>query len=153
MDKWKRGSFTVEAALLVPMLVYVMVAMLYVDFCLYDRVVGSGICCQAAWQLHMAEESDETEMQRRMEAALSDSLLCSSVCGTDCSVNDIYIRTDCTVAMEIPLPGLEWVLGNVTGYETEHTAVVSGLASMTVFRKLCAAEDGAAETESAGTVQ
>lgn len=146
MDKWRRGSFTVEAALLVPVLVYLMIAMVYIDFWLFDQVAAQGLCCQAAWQLHMAEGEDAGEMRAEEMAldlnhALQRAVICGEVLETECSTNGLYSRAECGIGMNIPLRSIRWVLGNDDGYESAHAATVSGLASMTMFRKLCAAEE------------
>lgn len=140
MHKWRNGSFTVEAALLVPLLVYLMIAMLYMDFWLFDQVAAQGLCCQATWQIHSSEETDVQEMEARLEMTLKRAMLSGQVIETDCTVNDLYSRTECRIGMEIPLRSVRWVLGSDSGYESTHTTTVSGLASMTVFRRLCAAE-------------
>ena len=151
MDKWRNGSFTVEAALLVPMLVYLMLAMVYIDFWLFDQVAAQGLCCQAAWQLHVAENEDTEEIKAEemavdLEYALQRAVICGEVIKTDCSSSDLYSRAECQIRMNIPLRSIRWVLGNEEGYESAHAATVSGLASMTVFRKLCAAEDAGEES-------
>lgn len=146
MDKWRNGSFTAEAALLVPLLIYLMVAMIYIDFWLFDQVAAQAICYQAAWQMHIAETEAE-DMTERLEAALERAVLSGEVLEADCSVNDIYSRAECRIGMEIPLYSIQWVLGNGSSYESAHTATVSGLASMTVFRKLCEAQRTREEEE------
>ncbi len=140
MDPWRKGSFTAEAVLLVPLLVYLMIAMVYMDFWLFDQMAAQGLCCQAAWQMHISEETTVQEMEVRLGYALEKALLSGKVTETDCSINDLYSRAECRIGMEIPFGSVRWVLGHDSGYESVHRTAVSGLASMTVFRKLCTAE-------------
>ncbi len=147
---WKRGSFTVEAALLVPLLLYLMLAIIYINFWLFNQVAAQGLCCQAAWQLHRKETVNEeelegVEMTLRLENGLEKAVICTEVVKTECSINALYTMAECRIEMNIPLYGVRWVLGIENGYESEHRATVSGIGSMTVFRKLCAVENAEKE--------
>lgn len=97
--------------------------------------------------MHMAAEMEAEDMPLRLEMALERAVLLGEVLEVHCSVNDVYSRAECCIGMDIPLQTVQWILGNQSGYESAHTTTVSGLASMTVFRKLCEAENTREEEE------
>lgn len=48
MTKIKKGSFTIEAALLMPLLLMVLMGVLYLDFFVHDRAWLTSAACEAA---------------------------------------------------------------------------------------------------------
>lgn len=133
MDKWKAGSFTVEAAFLVPLLIYLMVGVIYIDFWLFNQVTAQAVCCQAAWQMSTGDTED---MEQRLLKRLETALLSADILRAESNYNILYHSASCEIRIEIPFPGIQWVLGETSGYQCVYTSTVSHLADVTIFRKL-----------------
>lgn len=130
-----RGSLTVEAVLLTPLLIYLMIGLIYLDFWLYDQVTAEALCCQAAWVLE-CEEEEEAEVTEHLNQLLSGNLLADKMVAASCSRNMIWSQADCTLVSQIPFAGVRSLLGGTAGYSREHRSIVSNLADVTMFRKL-----------------
>ena len=56
MKKLKKGSFTIEAALLMPLILMVLMGLLYLDFFVHNRAWLTAAACESA---HMRRQSVE----------------------------------------------------------------------------------------------
>lgn len=75
---WK-GSFTVEAALLMTMIIPVLVSLIYAAFYLHDGAVLQGIACEiSAMGSNLAQEKDREDRLNRAK----DQLVSSRLLGT-----------------------------------------------------------------------
>lgn len=74
---WMRGSFTVEASLLMTIILPVLVALIYTGFYIHDSAILQGAACEvAAMGSNLAMEEDrESILYRKMEELKTGRLL------------------------------------------------------------------------------
>lgn len=81
---YSRGSFTVEAAVIVPLLVFMIAALISLCFFVHDRVWYTGAACEAALAANMAEDA-AGEAQERVEQRLADHVIPGALPDADVS--------------------------------------------------------------------
>ncbi len=140
-----QGSMTVEAALLIPLLVYLLLAVIYLDFWQYDCTVAQALCSQTVWQLQY-EEKEAEPLSDRLTEKLRQVLLTDALEDGMCKHTLLYSQAECGLRMKIPLSGVKELLGNTAGYETTCRGVVSSVVTSTVFRKMSGFSKGEEET-------
>lgn len=112
-----RGSFTLEAALLMTLLLPVLFSLIYASFFLHDRTILQGAACEvAAMVSNLTEEKDE---QSRLEK-LKDGLISSRLLGTKGTGGSLRRSKDqVSVSYQgnFPIPGLTAKLFGKRVYE------------------------------------
>lgn len=101
-----QGSFTVEAALLMAILLPVLVSVIYLSFCLHDRAVLQGISCEiGAMGSNLRQEKKAEAMLNEKQRALTENRLL----GTKNIVKSLSVsdnRVSVTFSGSYPFPGL-----------------------------------------------
>ena len=66
MRKIKKGSFTIEAALLMPLVLMILIGVLYLDFFVHDRAYLTAAAYEAAVSGSMEGYKKKGNMKRRI---------------------------------------------------------------------------------------
>lgn len=135
-EQWYAGSMTVEAAIGIPVLVYVLLAVVYLNFWQYDRMVTQAYCTLAAWQMQYELQAKE-QMSGRLGEKLVQGLLTDVLEQTVCTKHMLYSQAECSLRMEIPLSGIPVWAGMATGYQKTCRGIVAHGVTASVFRNLC----------------
>jgi len=92
MKTLKRGSFTVEAALLMPIIIFMIVSLVYLGFYLHDKAVtkfAADYMAVKICQLY-ANELDINTSQINYDKLLSRNILSDLIVNIDADLQDIY---------------------------------------------------------------
>lgn len=126
LNKKIRGSITVEAALLIPVVNFILIAVLIISMMYHDKCVVREIAQQAISANKGGNKSEESIRQTIINTA-SGQVLASRI--TKATV-DIGV-TDITAQVYMDNPWLDYILGNsyditvnVAGYKTKGVGVV-----------------------------
>lgn len=105
-NKWKKGSFTLEAALLMTIILPVLTAIIYMGFYVSDSGTAQGIVCELA--AAGGDLSEEQDVQSNLENR-KKMLITSRFLGMECgkaSVNRETNRVSAEIAGDFYIPGL-----------------------------------------------
>lgn len=72
--RWRCGSFTVEAAVVVPLTVFLIAALIGLTFLAHDRMWYTGAACEAALAANAAEDK-EAAARRKIEQKKEERIL------------------------------------------------------------------------------
>lgn len=104
MRKWMKGSYTIEAALLLPVIVMALLLILYISCYLYDcclieksvrAVTLRGVCYQGS------DKKCKKYMENEWKELTNGKLLGSSVSKLDITVNAVYIKVSCNTEFKL----------------------------------------------------
>ncbi len=102
--KWMKGSYTVEAALLLPVIVIALLSILYIscymyDCCLVEKSIHAvtlrGVCYQGS------DKKCKKYMQNEWKKLTNDKLLGSKVSEVDITVNAVYVKVSCKTEFKL----------------------------------------------------
>ena len=103
--KERKASYTIEAALIFPFILTVIVLIIYTGFYLHDRAVLDAICFEAALRGSEVrlEDADIYAVTRNMtELLLKDSLLATKNLDTKIEVTSDQVSVTCIGELNIP---------------------------------------------------
>lgn len=115
-DRRMRGSFTVEASVLLPVIIFIMIAMLYYICFLHDCAITESYSIRAAEAALARQEFEGLTGQPAAADQLQDKVIMSSVSGPSVSAAPFSLMAvfrslksyrsadaQCSVSMQIPV--------------------------------------------------
>ena len=133
MKKALRGSYTIEAALVFPLIMGVIVFLIYMSFFLHDMAVMKSCAYQAALKGSLIRTSTfdmETEAQKAAEYNIRGLLLATEEVKTDVSVSGKKVTVSYSGRLKIPqgilfmrIAGTESIIVEGTGTAYQKDAI------------------------------
>ena len=136
-----RGSFTVEAAVIVPLTMFIVVTFIYMAFYLHDRVIMS--CIGAGYILENAADYSGSlaDIQEDTEEMLKSRLIIADKISVSVSEDDgAALSSSAKIAM--PFPFITDIMGS-SAEDIESTVNISMLDGRKTLLKYKAIADGA----------
>lgn len=139
--KWKKGSFTIEVSIVMPIIVIVVVMVIYISFFLYNRCIITQKSYIAAFRGSMYEEGvtdpvlDKIEYIERENNSLYENKLIAAQGGhTDYDIQNKSI-TVCTKAyIKVPFSLLLKEQGFYNGWKIEEQKKVNIIKEIQFIR-------------------
>lgn len=109
-----QASFTVEASFVMPMIFYIVFALLYTAFYLYDMTVLQSSLAECVWEQDAQEgyvfsssqkKQERREIEERFKKKTAQSLRVLDVENIKVSAETLYYQIDVSVRLRITLPG------------------------------------------------
>lgn len=99
-----RGSFTVEASLIMTILLPVLAAILYLGFCDHDRGILMGAACEiaAAADNNLWKKNPGNGLDRKASSLAKQHLLCTRNIKTQVSVGEDQVRVSYSGSFSLP---------------------------------------------------
>ena len=99
-----RGSFTVEASLIMTILLPVLAAILYLGFCDHDRGILMGAACEitATADNMLWKKNPGNGLDRKASSLAKQHLLCARNVKTQVSVSEDHVRVSYSGSFSLP---------------------------------------------------
>ena len=109
-----QAGFTVEASFIMPLVFYIIFALLYVAFYLYDMTVLQGCLAESVWEQNVQEgylfstaqkKQEKQEIENRFIEKTARSLHVLEIENIKVSAEMLYFQIEISVRLHITLPG------------------------------------------------
>lgn len=111
MMRSAKGSFTVETALLFPLIMTSIIVVIYMSFLIHDRTVMSVACYQAAMRAARITDKNvdvKDKAEKACRELTEDRLISTRISKIDASVNSGQVELCCNGNFIIP-DGVIWI--------------------------------------------
>lgn len=126
--KGLKGSYTVEAALIMWVLIFSVWSVVMLAVCQYDKIVLESIAAKKSWELAWREEE---ELRREIWKTSEEKMFGARVLEIEISKGLLTTEVNCSAEFEMPIPGI-WKL-------------VSGKKQILFYAEICCGHPQAAE--------
>ena len=100
----QKGSFTIEASLLIPIVTFVILILMQISFFLYNRETVTVLAAQAALQGVQMEQEGKNSIQKKLENFLAketgERLLFVDKVAWDVSVTPVSVKVSITLSQK-----------------------------------------------------
>lgn len=144
MKRGLKGSYTVEAALIFPFIMTVIVFLIYISFFLHDRAVMSSCAYQAALKASLVRTSPDDMEKAAIKAAaysIEGLLLATDEVKTDVKVSGKKVTVSYSGTLKIPQSILFFPIDGSEGISVEGTATAAQKDAIEFIRSCRAAEN------------
>lgn len=147
--KGLKGSYTVEAALIMWILVISVWSVVMLAVCQYDRIVLESISANKSWELAWREEE---ELRREIWRTAEEKMFGAKVLEIQIRKGLLTTEVNCCAAFEIPIPGI-WKLVSGKKQILFHTETCCGHPQAAEAVRILYAWKGRGEEQDDGPLQ
>lgn len=124
--EYLKGYFTVEASMLVSVILCILVFIIYLTFFLYDRAILTGAAYQAALagsrMYDKTREEIEAEVEELTDAIVEGKLL---ACSYETEVSVSFIKVTVTYHLHVNAPFSKLMERMLTGFDADYQVTKS----------------------------
>ena len=106
-----KGSFTIEAAVVVPITMVIMVAMVFMSFFAYDKTTLTAVCDYALMETAGKTENNTGQIQSEVSGLLVSRLLAASDIKVSAGGSDMNAYIESSASFGIPMLMIQTLFG------------------------------------------